>query len=253
MYSFEPKIFFNLLKYYKEEKINEISFQELIQYITSNFKKLITPYNYKSEYIYDILKKVFDFDINKHQKEYFIKYLHDCEYKYINTPENRKQFFSDNKNEFFQNNFNELYNDPDLKLNESNKVDVLKKWNSNEYEFWENYEDKIWEKYEDKFFDHDYITDFRIKHSKDKLKIKELLNYIFYPLIEKYDMYCMGIVLAEIVLFKYNFDELNEEFQTKFKKLIKSLLFNKFNKVDKIMSEITELTKLLEKNELSNL
>jgi len=246
MYSFEPKIFYNLLKYYTEKKINEISFQELIQHITSSFKILRYPYDYTSPYIYEILKKVFDSDIFKYQKEYLIQYIHDCEYKYINTPKNKKQFFNDNKNDFLKDNF------PDLKLNESNKDNIWEEWNSNKDEFWKKYEDEIWEKYEDIFFDN-YMTRFLMKHSKDKLNIKELLNYIFYPLIEKYDMYCMGIVLAEIVFFKYNFDDLNKQFKTNFKNLIKSLLFNKFNKVDEIMTEITELTELLKTNELSDL
>ena len=199
MYSFEPKIYINLLGYYTlpKYKKNQISFKDLITFISfkNNFEILIKPYDYKAANIHDILKKilekVFYSNINedkpvknpekiyKLQKNYFINYLNDCKYKYINN-------------------------------NHGN-------------------------------------------NENDKLEIKTLLNYIFHPLIAKYDMYCMGIVLAEIVLFKYKFDELNDIFQIKFKELIQSLLFNKFNKVDEIMLKITELIELLETDELSDL
>ena len=199
MYSFEPKIYINLLGYYTLPKYqkNQISFKDLITFISfeNNFEILIKPYDYKAANIHDILKKilekVFYSNINedkpvknpekiyKLQKNYFINYLNDCKYKYINNN------YGNNEN--------------------------------------------------------------------DKLEIKTLLNYIFHPLIAKYDMYCMGIVLAEIVLFKYKFDELNVIFQIKFKELIQSLLFNKFNKVDEIMLKITELIELLETDELSDL
>ena len=78
-----------------------------------------------------------------------------------------------------------------------------------------------------------------------KIDKSYLFNFIFYPIIDRYDIYSMGIVLAEIVLFSHDFDKCNKDFQNKFKELIKDLLFNKFDDVSVIIIEIDNLQKLI--------
>jgi len=53
----------------------------------------------------------------------------------------------------------------------------------------------------------------------------------------------MGFILAEVVFFNFDFDNLNEDFKDQFINLIKKLLFNKF---DEVMDIITEIQKLIE-------
>jgi serine/threonine protein kinase len=193
MYSFEPKIYYNLLKKLNEE----LSFKELINYIEENFKSLIDPYDYnsKDEDTYmDILKKILDkININtEDQKEYFINYLEECYSKFC-----------------------------------YNKFKLLAK----------NVEENMWKEYQEK------IEKIYENYKIDK---NDLLNFIFYPIIKRYDIYSMGIVLAEIVLFSHNFDDCDEIFKEQFIELIKNLLFNKFYDVSVIISEIDELQKLIQ-------
>jgi hypothetical protein len=198
MYSFEPKIYYNLLfnKKFNKELNEELSFKELINYIEENFKSLIDPYDYnsKDEDTYmDILKKILDkININtEDQKEYFINYLEECYSKFC-----------------------------------YNKFKLLAK--NVEENMWEEYQEKIEKIYENYKIDKSY-----------------LFNFIFYPIIDRYDIYSMGIVLAEIVLFSHNFDDCDEIFKEQFIELIKNLLFNKFYDVSVIISEIDELQELI--------
>ncbi len=58
-------------------------------------------------------------------------------------------------------------------------------------------------------------------------------------------MYCIGIVLGEIVLLLHDFDNFKNDFKKKFIKLIKNLLFHEFENVDEFMSRIKELIEIL--------
>jgi hypothetical protein len=53
----------------------------------------------------------------------------------------------------------------------------------------------------------------------------------------------MGIVLAEVVLLKYEISDYNV--LHKFEKLIQSILFNQFDDVNDIITEINKLNSLL--------
>jgi hypothetical protein len=84
-----------------------------------------------------------------------------------------------------------------------------------------------------------------MSYSNNGKETQTVFNNIFYPIIKKYDMYCIGIILAEIVLLYHDFDKCNNDFKEKFTKLIIKLLFHEFDKVDYIISEINELIKLI--------
>jgi hypothetical protein len=58
-------------------------------------------------------------------------------------------------------------------------------------------------------------------------------------------MYCMGFILAEVVFFNFDFDNLKSSFKDQFINLIKKLLFNKFDEVDDIINEIHKLIELI--------
>lgn len=216
MYSFEPKIYYNLL-IDKNFNKQQISLNELINYVEENFKSLILPYDCESKdkdtYMH-ILKKILEkININtESQKTYFINYLNECYDK----------FYDEFYDEFCYNKFQKL-----TKFEEFEKKNM-----------WEKYKDRIKKIYEKSFTKDSFTKDSLIDKNK-------LLNYIFNPIIERYDIYSMSIVLAEIVLFSHNFDDCNEIFKEQFIELIKNLLFNKFDDVSVIISEIDELQKLI--------
>ena len=99
-----------------------------------------------------------------------------------------------------------------------------------------NVEENMWEEYQEK-----------IEKIYENYKIDKsyLFNFIFYPIIDRYDIYSMGIVLAEIVLFSHNFDDCDEIFKEQFIELIKDLLFNRFDDVSVIISKIDKLQELI--------
>ena len=282
MYSFEPKIYIKLLKYYNFEQITKTSFQELIEIINKKkFEKTILPYSFKdNDHLRQILVEVFKNDNNKHmdinnyilerQKEYFIDYLKNCQFKYFKEKfinEYKDEFLEDYKDEFFSNHKEIFLSDnKDIFLSD-NKDKFLSKdkeifweknkdkyWNLLKEEIWEifqedftsdsknkikkAYHDKFWKIYEDEFYERcaeEYI--------QEQIEINPLLNYIFNPIIKKFDMYCMGIVLAEVVLLKYKISDFLV--LGKFEKLIQSILFNQFDDVSDIITEINKLNDLL--------
>ena len=234
MYSFEPKIYNNL----HNSKETNLSFKQIIKYIRmNNFKKAINPYDYTNytDYNMDILNRIFNkIDIKtESQQKYFNDYLEKCCCKYYH--DKKDEFFKTNKNDFF-----EIYRD---NFFDKYKNDFLKKYqNPNKDE--DEYEDKFWEEYKDIFWE-EYKSRFIDKYGVENIEKKFLLKYIFYPIIKKFDMYCMGIVLAEVVLFNFKFDDLIKKFKDKFINLIKKLLFHEFDNVDEIITEIEKLILLI--------
>jgi serine/threonine protein kinase len=184
MYSFEFKIYINLLKFFQIKNIKKISLTELITKIKENFKILIVPYDIsKIEVLYEILETVFKTDFEKQLKTDFDK-----------QPKTFLDYIYHRQKEYF---FNYL----DKLLQTSKNVD-------------------------------------------SEIEINELLYNIFYPIIKKTDMYCMGIVLSIVViLYNNKYDKYNLKFKDRFENLIKSLLFNKFDNVDQIINEINEIIK----------
>jgi hypothetical protein len=283
MYPFEPKIYINLLKYFKDENIKEYSFEELINLINykKNFEKSIVPYSFKSEnkdndiyseQLREILVEVFKNDNLKHenienyilerQKEYFINYLKNCEQKYL-----KEKFFNEYKNDFFEENKEIFLNILKEKILNLSKEDFLIEhkdkflsrdsdiyWENNKDKYWDSLKDDIWikytesdiqEEYEEEFWDiyeEEFIT-YTKTFENEKIETEFLLKYIFNPIIKKFDIYCMGLVLAEIVLLKYKISDNNV--LHKFEKLIQSILFNEFDDVSEIITKINKLNNLL--------
>ena len=275
MYPFEPKIYINLFNHYKRNKLTKISFQDIIKLIKKKFEISIFPYSFKDKNIYseqlrEILVEVFKNDnlrsididdfILERQKEYFINYLENCEQKYF-----KEKFFNEYKNEFFEENKEIFLNILKEKILNLSKEDFLIEhkenffskdsdiyWENNKDKYWDSLKDDIWikytesdiqEEYEEEFWDiyeEEFITYIK---SNEQIEMEFLLKYIFNPIIKKFDIYCMGIVLAEIVLLKYKISDYNV--LHKFEKLIQSILFNQFNDVSKIITEINKLNKLL--------
>ena len=239
------------------------------------FEISIFPYSFKDKNIYseqlrEILVEVFKNDnlrsididdfILERQKEYFINYLENCEQKYF-----KEKFFNEYKNEFFEENKEIFLNILKEKILNLSKEDFLIEhkenffskdsdiyWENNKDKYWDSLKDDIWikytesdiqEEYEEEFWDiyeEEFITYIK---SNEQIEMEFLLKYIFNPIIKKFDIYCMGIVLAEIVLLKYKISDYNV--LHKFEKLIQSILFNQFNDVSKIITEINKLNKLL--------
>jgi hypothetical protein len=170
MYSFEPKIYYNLLKH------NKITFSNLKILINDYFSSLIRPYDIQENYKRIILKKLYNNEFEK-QKDYGFTNI----YNYIIDQ--------------FKNNF----------LNYLNTF---------------NYDDS------------DII---------DNNKLED----IFFPIIKKFDMYCMSFILCRIVILNNNYSNYNSIFKEKFENLMKSLLLNKLENVDKFIYELKEVTKLL--------
>jgi serine/threonine protein kinase len=207
MYSFEPKIFFNLYtKYWLHSKY----FNEIINDIKKNFDKLIEPYIFpKESFLYPILIKVFQTDFKKEQDK--------------NEEEKKKLF---------------------------NQIKTMLGFNcENEYKCL-NIDNYIQYHQKDNFIR--YLNNRKEVLLKDSYKKfafgspgQTMLTHLFLPIIKKYDMYCMGIVLADIVLLFHDFDKCNEIFKEKFIKLIKNLLFYNIAHVDEFITEINELINLI--------
>ena len=197
IFSFEPKIYLNLLHYYNKNRITNISFDDLISFVNLNFYELIKPYDFiKIKQLYHILPLVFNLDFQLEKEKEKLK---------LNI-------------------FNYIYY--------RQKIYFIEYLNKRKQE---------------------YLKD----ADKNKIKdIKSLLNYIFYPIIKKHDLYCIGIMLSQVVLYHYKFNEEkfydltnNPEFlifNKEFRILIKKLLFHEFDNVDEIISEIQKLIKILE-------
>jgi serine/threonine protein kinase len=181
MYSFEPKIYKQILNMFKNQKK---SFTFLKEYIKKNFKTLIQPYDITSTNttLQQILIMIFITDFSTQTS---IPDIHDYIYY------RQEQYFSDYLDE--------------------REIEFLK------------------------------TNDLGIE-----IDINKLLYHIFYPIIRKSDIYCMGLVLAEVVIIlNNNYNNYNDSFVNSFENLIKSLLFNKFDDVDQIKHEINELIKLI--------
>jgi hypothetical protein len=190
MYPFEPKIYINLLKYFKENNIEEISFEQLIELIKfkNNFLNLIKPYDIYKIGLDDIFKKL----LLKDFLDFHIS---------IKKPINEENF-----NEYF-----------------------------NEY---------IYNYLKIQFIT--YIRSFEKKHP-GLLQINKLLYIIFFPIIKKFDMYCMGIVLSNIfIIYNQNYNDYSTNFQIKFENLIKLLLLNKLENVDEFIKKLNEIISFLE-------
>jgi hypothetical protein len=228
-----------------------------------------------------ILVEVFKNDNLKHididnyilerQKKYFIDYLENCEQKYF-----KEKFFNEYKNEYLEENkenFLNIIKDNFLNLSKedfliNHKDNLLSKdsdiyWEKNKDKYWETIKDDIWiiytesnikEEYEKDFwklyktdfwekYEDEYLEIYIDKYEKEEIETEFLLNYIFNPIIKKFDMYCMGIVLAEVVLLKYEISNYNV--LHRFEKLIQSILFNQFDDVNDIITEINKLNNLL--------
>ena len=248
MYSFEPKIYYNL--YNSTE--TKLSFFQIINKINNNFNEATKPYNYKSYDYTDktmiILNNIFDkIDINtERQQEYFNNYLIKCSYKY---------FFETKKDEYFEKYKNIFFESKKDDFFDKYKNDFIEKYKEkyekydDDDDFWDEYEDDFWDEYEEKFWKEYFWDesegDFIEKYEKKKIETKTLLKYIFYPIIKKFDMYCMGFILAEVVFFNFDFDNLKSSFKDQFINLIKKLLFNNFDEVDDIINEIQKLIELI--------
>jgi len=93
-----------------------------------------------------------------------------------------------------------------------------------------------------------YIRSFE-KDYPDPLNVNELLYIIFFPIIKKFDMYCMGIVLSNIfIIYNQNYEDYSTNFQIKFENLIKLLLLNKLENVDEFIKKLNEIISFLELN-----
>jgi hypothetical protein len=247
MYSFEPKIYYNL--YYSTK--TKLSFFEIINEIKNNFNEVTKPYNYKSYDYTDktmiILNNIFDkIDINtERQQQYFNNYLIKCCYKYIFETK-KDEYFEKYKNIFFESKKDDFFDKYKDDFIEKYK-EIYEKYDDDD--FWDEYEEKFWKEYEDKFWKEYFWDesegDFIQNYEKKKIDTKTLLKYIFYPIIKKFDMYCMGFILAEVVFFNFDFDNLKSSFKDQFINLIKKLLFNNFDEVDDIINEIHKLIELI--------
>ena len=207
MYSFEPKIYFNLYQIYA---LNSKYFNDIINDVNKNFDKLIEPYIFpKDNFLHLILIKVFQTDFEKEKAK---------------NEEEEKQLFYSIKTKLG-------FNCKDK--NKCIDIDHYIKYRQKEYfiNYLKNRKDEL------------------LKDNYRKFAYgcpgNTILNHLFYPIIKKYDMYCMGVVLAEIVLFYHDFDKCNEIFKEKFIELIKKLLFNNINDVDDFITEINKLILLI--------
>ncbi len=195
MYPFEPKIYINLLKYFKDKNIKKYSFEELINLINykNNFLNLIIPYDINKIELDKIFKNLF-------KKDFFDFHdFHDLKKKTINQINE----FEENINEYF----NEyIYNYLKIEF-----ITYLKSF-ENEYPLTLN------------------------------INVNELLYIIFFPIIKKFDMYCMGVVLSNIfIIYNQNYKDYNIAFKNKFENLIELLLLNKLNNVDEFINKLNDI------------
>jgi hypothetical protein len=204
MYSFEPKIYYNLLTHFYQKYVQ---FQTIINYVKKNFDKLIKPYIFpKDSFLYPILIKVFHTDFEKEKAK---------------NEQEKTQLFYSIKTKLGFNCENEY-----KCLNIDNYIQYHQK--DNFIRYLNNRKEKLLK-----------------EGNKDDQIITIMLNRLFLPIIKNYDMYCMGIVLADIVLSFHDFDKCNEIFKEKFIKLIKNLLFYNITHVDEFITEINELINLI--------
>jgi hypothetical protein len=133
-------------------------------------------------------------------------------------------------------------------------VKIFKRDFENQSQF-DNIVDYIYdcqEKYFSDYLDNCEINYLKYLNTKDiddidiNIDINYLLYYIFSPIIEKIDIYCMGYVLAEVaIIFNKNYDNYDDKLKNRFENFIKLLLFNDFDNVDQFIDEIDELIKLI--------
>jgi serine/threonine protein kinase len=173
MYSFEPKLYYNLYMYFRQNNITKYSFAQLKELINANFKILIKPYDIGSDdmnTLHDILEYIFETDFENQLIIHDIdEYIYECQ-----------------KNEFIK-----------------------------------------------------YLETYETNHDID---VALLLNHIFIPILKKIDMYCMGIILCQIVVINNNkYITYSHIFKNRFQNLIKSLLLNKFNNVDEFIHELKQV------------
>ena len=202
MYSFEPKIYINLINAKKIYFLSYIYFKDLIKYVDENFDHLIFPYNNKNPFIHNILVKVFQYDFEKDKT----KWEKDKQNMYTSI-QSMLGLYSEEKEK-------KKYIDIDHYINYRQKEYFIK-----------------------------YL--YKMSYSNNGKEIKYVFHNIFNPIIRKYDLYCIGIILAEIVILYHDFDNFNYNFKEKFTKLIIKLLFHEFDKVEFIITEINELIKLI--------
>jgi hypothetical protein len=207
MYSFEPKIFYKL---YRKYLLESTYFDEIIKDIKKNFDKLIEPYIFpKDSFLYPILIKVFQTDFDKEKAK---------------NEEEKKQLLYSIKTKLGFNCENEY-----KCLNIDNYIQYHQK--DNFIRYLKNRKEVLLK---------DYYRHFAYGSTG-----KKMLTHLFLPIIKNYDMYCMGIVLADIVLLYHDFDKCNKIFKEKFIELIKKLLFYNIAHVDEFITEINELINLI--------
>jgi hypothetical protein len=215
MYSFEPKIYSSLMS---KSKPNQ-SLKDLKEIVKENvkeekFDKFIQPYKIiPSSFLYTIFTKVFETDVlSSMSEDIFLNKIKEYQKEYFtehlennNTIQRLDEIIEREK-------INKTKNQRMVSLNPSEKSYVIK-----------HQDDK--------------------KVEEKEIEVSSLLEAVFYPIIKKYDLYCMGIVLAQVVLNCHT--GYNKNFKDQFINLIKKLLFNKFDEVDDIINEINELIKLI--------
>jgi hypothetical protein len=211
MYSFEPKIYSSLMS----KSISKQSFLDFKRDVKKkNFDELIQPYKIiPSSFLYTIFTKVFETDVlSSISDDDFLNKIKEYQKKYFtehlennNTIQRLDEIIKRVKE-------NKTKNQRMVSLNPSNNSYVIK-----------HQDDK--------------------KVEEEEIELSSSLEAVFYPIIKKYDLYCMGIVLAQVVLNCHT--GYNKNFKDQFINLIKKLLENKFDEVDDIINEINELIKLI--------
>jgi hypothetical protein len=198
-------------------KMNFIDFGRLIKLKErDNFKYIIKTYLYQSHYMYSFEPKLInnlynDIPNKKILLENFIQIV--------------EQSFDEAFNNFISSNIHPVYNHIFHNLSEikNNLKKTLDDYLSNALAM--------------------YVIDFNDFNKEQNTD--RLINYIFYPIIKKYDMYCMGIVLYEIMIYNNQYySNYKQNFKISLEKLIKSLLLNKINNVNDFTDQIEELKNL---------
>ena len=212
MYSFEPKIYTSFMKKCK----TIVSIENLITYVNNtDFDQLIYPYKIMpNSFLHIILKKVLKIDDTEENESIDIIQIYQKKYflEHLNS-ENTIQRLNDIINKKNIDAKTHMY----VSLVNGTRREGARVMKTNDN-----------------------------KEIKNKEKnISSVLEAVFLPIIKKYDLYCIGIVLAQVVFFNFDFDNLIPNFKEQFIELIKNLLFNKFDDVSVIISEIDELQKLI--------
>ena len=210
MYSFEPKIYTSFMNKCK----TKVSIKNLITYVNkTDFDQLISPYKIRpNSFLHIILKKVLKIDDTEENKSF--DKIQKCQ----------KEYFLEHLNsENTIQRLNDIINKENI---DARKHVFVSLSNGSRRE------------------------GTRVMRTNDNNEIKNkevhissVLEAVFLPIIKKYDLYCIGIVLAQVVFFNFDFN--NSNFKEQFTELIKKLLFNEFDEVDDIISKIQELNDLL--------